>query len=95
MAYYVIRVAPRQEEAFLRLSARWIHDEGVAMVYPRRKMEHLKRGKRIMAEVALFPGYVFLRTETSLDPELYAKIKILPGFNHFLRQGQVSLGAGG
>jgi len=41
-----------------------------------------------MAEVALFPGYVFLKAEAGLDPELYAKIKALPGFTHFLRQGQ-------
>lgn len=87
MAYYVIRVAPRQEEAFLRLSTRLIHDEGVSMVYPRRKMEHLKRGKRILAEVALFPGYVFLRSDSGLPPELYGRIKALPGFTHFLRQG--------
>lgn len=87
MAYYVIRVAPRQEEAFLRLSARLIGDEGVAMVYPRRRMEHLKRGKRVQAEVALFPGYVFLRADAGLDPELYGRIKTLPGFTHFLRQG--------
>jgi len=87
VAYYVIRVAPRQEEAFLKLSARLILDEGVAMVYPRRRMEHLKRGKRVMAEVALFPGYVFLRSDNGLDPELYSRIKGLPGFTHFLRQG--------
>lgn len=87
MSYYVIRVAPRQEDAFLRLSGRLISDAGVALVYPRRKMEHLKRGKRVQVEVALFPGYVFLRADEGLDGELYAKIKALPGFTHFLRQG--------
>jgi transcriptional antiterminator NusG len=91
VAYYVIRVAPRQEEAFLRLGARWIVEEGVGLVYPRRRMEHLKRGQRTSAEVALFPGYVFLRTEAGLDPDLYARIKALPGFTHFLKQsGEVS-----
>lgn len=91
MAYYVIRVAPRQEENFLSLSARWIREEGVTLVYPRRQMQHLKRGKRVMTEVALFPGYVFLSSDEGLDAELYAQVKALPGFTHFLRQGpQVS-----
>jgi len=57
------------------------------LVYPRRKMEHLKRGKRILAEVALFPGYVFLRSDDGLGADLYSQIKGLPGFTHFLRQG--------
>lgn len=58
------------------------------MVFPRRKMEHLKAGKRVEAEVALFPGYVFLRSDNGLDPGLYARIKALPGFTHFLKQGK-------
>jgi len=88
VAYYVIRVAPRQEEAFLRLSNRLILDEGVAMVYPRRRMEQLKRGQRVMSEVALFPGYVFLRADAGLDGDLFARVKKLPKFTHFLRQGE-------
>lgn len=86
MTYYVIRVAPRREETFLRLSNKLIADEGVSVVFPRRKMEHLKQGKRVQAEVALFPGYVFLRSEGELTPELYGRIKALPGFTHFLKQ---------
>jgi transcriptional antiterminator NusG len=87
VAYYVIRVAPRKEESFLRLSSRLITDEGVAILFPRRRMEHLKGGKRSQVEVALFPGYVFLRAEEGLPADLYLRIKALPGFTHFLRQG--------
>ena len=91
MAYYVIRVAPRKEESFLRLSARLIADEGVAVLFPRRRMQHLKKGKRIPVEVALFPGYVFLKAEEGLSPQLFGRIKALPGFTHFLkREGQVA-----
>ena len=88
MAYFVIRVAPRKEASFLRLSARLIVDEGVQVVFPRRKMEHLKGGKRIPVEVALFPGYVFLKTGEVLSPQTYATVKHLPGFTHFLKQGE-------
>ena len=91
MAYYVIRVAPRQEEVFLQLSSRLVNTEGVTVVFPRRRMEQRKAGKRVQTEVALFPGYVFLRSETGLDSELYARIKSLPGYAKFLTQdGQVS-----
>ena len=88
MAYYVIRVAPRQEAVFLRLSQRLITDEGVSIVFPRRKMEHLKGGKRVTVEVALFPGYVFLNSEEGLPADLYARIKALPKFTLFVKQGQ-------
>lgn len=88
MAYYVIRVAPRQEQTFLRLSQRLIADEGVSVVFPRRKMEHLKGGKRITVEVALFPGYVFLRSDEGLPPDLYKRIKSIPKFTLFVRQGE-------
>jgi transcriptional antiterminator NusG len=85
VAFYVIRVAPRQEENFLKRSARLL-GEGVSLVFPRRKMEHLKQGKRVSAEVALFPGYVFLNSD-GLDPELYGRIRSVPGFTQFLKQG--------
>jgi len=87
VSYYVIRVAPRQEEVFQKLSGRLIADEGVAVVFPRRKMEHLKKGKRSMVEVPLFPGYVFLRSEEPLDSDLYSRIRHLPKFHHFVKSG--------
>jgi transcription termination/antitermination protein NusG len=87
VAYYVIRVAPRQEEVFLRLSRRLIEADGVSVLFPRRKMEHLKGGKRVAAEVALFPGYVFLRSDEGLSPALYTKIKAIPKFALFVKQG--------
>lgn len=87
-SYYVIRVAPRQEHVFQRLSQRLISDEGVSIVFPRRKMEHLKGGKRIQVEVALFPGYVFLQSEEGLPPDLYKRIKSIPKFTLFVRQGE-------
>src|SRR5688572_30426787 len=49
-------------------------------------MEHLKRGRRVWAEVALFPGYVFLDAD-GIEPELYDRIRAVPGFNRFLKQG--------
>jgi len=88
VAYYVIRVAPRQEQTFLRLSQRLIAEETVSIVFPRRKMEHLKGGKRIAAEVALFPGYVFLKSDEGLPPDLYKKIKAIPKFTVFVKQGE-------
>jgi transcriptional antiterminator NusG len=69
------------------MSQRLISDEAVAVVFPRRKMEHLKGGKRVTAEVALFPGYVFLRADEGLSPELYQQIKTLPKFTLFVKQG--------
>jgi len=54
-------------------------------------MEHLKAGKRLTVDVALFPGYVFLRSDEGLSADLYAKIKAVPRFTHFIKTGdQVS-----
>jgi transcriptional antiterminator NusG len=91
VAYFVIRVAPRKEETFLRLSARMVTEDGAEVLFPRRKMEHRKGGKRSQVEVALFPGYVFLKAEHGLPPHLYDQIRAIPGFTHFLRQaGEIS-----
>lgn len=85
MAFYVIRVAPRQEENFLKRSTRLLGSE-VSLLFPRRKVEHLKGGRRVWAEVALFPGYVFLNAD-ELGPDLYGRIRAVPGFTRFLKQG--------
>jgi len=86
VAYYVVRVAPRKEDDFLKMASRRLEAPEVSFVYPRRTMEQRKGGRRITAEVALFPGYVFLQAE-SLSDGLYDRIKALPGFYSFLRQG--------
>lgn len=50
-------------------------------------MEHLKAGRRVKADVALFPGYVFLRVDAGMSGDLYTQIKAIPGFGNFLKQG--------
>lgn len=47
----------------------------------------MKAGVRVRTEVALFPGYVFLRADEGLDADLYSRIKALPGYQNFVRQG--------
>lgn len=85
MTYFVVRVTPRKEAAFLRHSAARLADQGVTVLFPRRRVDERRRGKTVAAEVALFPGYVFLRTEDGLEPEVYARVKGITEFRGFLR----------
>jgi len=89
--YYVIRVAPRREQIFLDQTNKQLEDATVQVLFPRRKMFHLRKGKRNEVEVPLFPGYVFLRLQQPLEGELYLRLKNIPGFASFLKnQNEVS-----
>lgn len=86
MTYYVIRVTPRGETKFIAMAHSLMAEAGAELVFPRRRMTQTKRGKRIEAEVPLFPGYVFLKVN-EIDVDLYWKLKRIDGFLHYLKQG--------
>lgn len=88
MNYYVIRVSPGKELVFQQQTAKQLDDPTVAVVYPRRKLFQTRKGKKKEVEVALFPGYVFLRVEVPLETALYERFKPLPGYLHFLKDEQ-------
>lgn len=83
MSFYVISIEPRREERFLKLAEQSLPMERLRLHWPRRKLTIRRRGKRVESLAAVFPGYVFLETD-SFDAEIFRTTKKLPGFYRFL-----------
>lgn len=84
MNYYVIRVAPRQEEKFLSLTRALLKDREEEILFLRKKMTLYKQGRRTEVEQPLFPGYLFLQAE-GMDVDFYWSLKKAGGFLAFLK----------
>lgn len=84
MNYFVIRVAPRQEEKFLKLTKPLIEGREEEFIFLRKKLMQFKAGKKIEVESPLFPGYIFFQTE-NFDPDFYWKLRSIAGFHGFVK----------
>jgi transcriptional antiterminator NusG len=59
--------------------------------FPRRCLTERRKGKLLTVEAPLFAGYIFIESDGTLSPELYHRLKVLPGFFHLLGpQGTLS-----
>ncbi|MDR1893785.1 MAG: antiterminator LoaP [Spirochaetales bacterium] len=84
MNIYVIQALTGQEEKFLALAKRSLPPEdGNRLIWPRRDLERLSRGRWFAKREPLYPGYVFYRAD-SVDPENYRAFQSIPGFLRFL-----------
>jgi transcriptional antiterminator NusG len=84
MNIYVIQVLTRGEEKFLTLAKKGLPvEEGERLIWLRRDLERLSRGKRKLKKEPLYPGYIFYQAEL-VDPEVYRIIQRIPGFIRFL-----------
>jgi transcription termination/antitermination protein NusG len=74
------RYIRRAEE---KLLLKGIRSESCRFWWPRRKLTIRRRGKRVATQAPLFPGYIFLQTE-SVTPDIYRELKRCEGFVRFL-----------
>ena len=84
MTYYVIQVQTRTEDKYLQLAANIIEENQVRILWPRRNLRIRRRGVWKDYLAPIFPGYLFIESE-KINPELYWRIKRVPGFLHFLK----------
>ena len=87
MHYYVVQVRTGFESKYCRLAAPNLADEDGDLLWPRRTLRIRKKGKFKDKEIALFPGYLFLRAE-SLTDLAYRTLRRTNGFSHFLPDNQ-------
>jgi len=86
-AYYVIQVRTRAEDKFLRLAAPTAQAMNVRLFWPRRNLRIRRRGRWRNVVTPVFPGYVFVEGD-SVEPQLYWRLKRLPGFLRFLKDNE-------
>ncbi|GAA3551204.1 transcription/translation regulatory transformer protein RfaH [Zobellella aerophila] len=60
--WYLAHCRPREEER----AQQNLNNQGVEAYYPHVEIEKLVRGKRVQRIEALFPGYIFLRTDLEI-----------------------------
>jgi len=88
MNYYVIQVKTGGEETFLRSAREALtgdnSDTESRIFWPRRSLRIRKKGKTRDVVSAIFPGYVFLETE-SLSNDTFWALRRSIGFYKFLR----------
>ncbi len=84
MTLYVIQVKTGGEDKYLKYAS-VVPDKGeVKFIWPRRKLRIRRHGIWRNSLAPIFPGYLFLEVE-SVSPELYWKLKRIPGFFRFLK----------
>ncbi|MBT3274496.1 MAG: antiterminator LoaP [Spirochaetales bacterium] len=88
MKYYVIQVKTGGEEKFLKLARQVIDNpelqNPIDLVWPRRRLKIRRKGKTADALAPIFPGYVFLESE-SIEPIVFWGLRRTPGFFRFLK----------
>ncbi len=93
MNYYAIQVKTRGEAKYLKLAHYMLNtncpetNEHPTFIWPRRKLKIRKKGKLKEQQAPIFPGYIFLETE-SIPPEVYWTLRKTSGFFRFLKSNQ-------
>lgn len=86
MEYYAIQVRTRAEEKFIRLYAARNPGSAASLHFLRRRLPIRHAGKTTDQLEPVFPGYVFLQVESSLDPVTYRAVRGTDGFFRFLNK---------
>ena len=91
MNYYVIQVKTGGEEKYLksaRLALAHIDPEASPqLIWPRRRLKIRRQGKTKDVLAPIFPGYVFLETE-SIETDVYWTLRRGIGFYKFLNSNR-------
>jgi len=80
MEWYVIQVRSGQEQQFRNRSSKFIPSENRADLFiPLRRMIIRRKGKELIEELPVYPGYIFLATP-ELSPEQAGRYRKVDGF---------------
>ncbi len=86
MNLFALQVKTRSEELFIRRAVKIAMKDDVGhwrLVFPRRAITIRRKGATRRVQQPVFPGYVFLETET-IRGELYWHLRTTSGFFRFL-----------
>lgn len=90
MNYFALQVKTRNEDRYLKLARSQLSAKGLfperegRFLWPRRKLTIRRRGRPHESLAPIFPGYIFLETD-SIPPEVYWILKRIDGFFRFLK----------
>ena len=87
MPYFVIHIKTRSEKEFLERVELVFNEGEAAFFWLRRSLRIRRRGDWIETLAPIFPGYLFMEAQ-EISPELFLKIKPVPGFYRFLQSNE-------
>ena len=93
MNYYAIQVKTKSEDKYLKMAEYMLDVNSIepqdrpTFIWPRRKLTIRKQGRSREHLAPIFPGYLFLETETIL-PDVYWTLRKVTGFFRFLQNNQ-------
>ena len=82
-SWYVIQTKPRQES----LASTNLERQGFSCYLPLFSLEKLRRGKKVMVEEAMFPGYLFIELDASGTGQSWAPIRSTFGVSKLVSFG--------
>ena len=88
MNYYAVQVKTRGEEKFIRLFRALNPDCPIEIFFPKRKISVRRQGLMVQVTPAVFPGYIFLESETDLLLLYQWQFRRTDGFYRFLKSNQ-------
>ena len=87
MPYFVIHLKTRSEDEFIARAESMLDDGEARFIWLRRSLRIRKRGEWIETLAPIFPGYLFVEAQ-EISPELFMKVKRIPGFFRFLQNNE-------
>ena len=82
-SWYAIQTKPRQES----LAVTNLERQGFSCYLPLITLEKLRRGKKVMVEEAMFPGYLFIELDASGTGQSWAPIRSTFGVSKLVSFG--------
>jgi transcriptional antiterminator NusG len=87
MAFFVIQVRTGKEQQYIKQADKVLRAPEQRLYWPRRALRIRRQGEWKDSVAAIFPGYLFLQTE-SISPPLYGALKRISGFLRYLKDNQ-------
>ena len=85
--YYAVRCVPNMEEKALKITRQLLNKHNIHFIFLKRELYIRKAGKKLLKIAPLFPGYLFLETD-SISPDLYLDIQKQENYLWFLKFGE-------
>ncbi|MEJ2664388.1 MAG: antiterminator LoaP [Spirochaetia bacterium] len=87
MTFFVIQVRSQKISQYFDTARKQLEKIRTRLHWPRRNLRIRKKGKWQEVLSPIFPGYLFLETET-VTPDIYNSCRQTPGFIRFLKDNQ-------
>ena len=90
MKYYAVQIRSSAEQKFIEQAKKQLLDcsDFKRIIYLQREMTIFRKGIKAKEIQPVFPGYVFIELNNSINQEIFSIVRHTPNFYRFLRSNQ-------